>query len=98
MSDTWTLRDWIIRGLVASCISTHTLYRWYCEQASDPVDKTKFALALYETIRDRLVYPQRDVPCYEHEGMNRGRTETGWALTDAGQLLDPTLRSTHVDG
>jgi len=85
----WTTEDWIIRGLVGSHISVHTLYRWYTEHVDKPVDKQEFRTTLLKTLDRNLIYNAGHVTCYEHE---RHEREAGWALTDKGRGLDPALR------
>ncbi len=89
--DDWTVQDWILRGLVMTCITEHDLYEWYRKRATKPVDRADFNAAVADLQGNGLVYVQRQVPCHQCKGPDR---YSGLALTEAGQKLDPLTRET----
>lgn len=81
--DVWTLEDWIIRGLVMSCITADTLYRWVNER----IGVTKGAHAL-----DRDEF-ERALGALWADGFVSIHTASwGWELTDKGIERDPLHR------
>lgn len=89
-----SVHEWILRGLVASCISAHTLYRWYVEQTGrigvDSVSAPRFYAAIGTAHANGLIYVQSRVTCYEHTSHAE---ESGWSLTDAGVAAEATQRN-----
>lgn len=85
--DTWSVRNWIIRGLVMSCLADEALYDWYRLRVPEPVTFSQFLEEMESAATDGLIYVQRQVPSY----LDRGRV-VGWALTEAGMKQDPVLR------
>lgn len=81
-----TVREWILQGLVGSCISSHTLYGWYLEMTQgagyDSVGTAEFHRVLIEARDDKLVYVERAVTCYEHSDYRH--QAAGWSLTEEG--------------
>ncbi len=86
-----TTRDWILRGLAGSCISRHTLYGWYVDHCNPHTYRSDFTHEMDAAEKDGLVYVQREVPCYEHT--NGYDFEPGWALTDAGNVVERKARA-----
>ena len=90
-SNEWTTRQWILRGLKMSCISEHTLYRWYTKMVGEKaVSKEEFGAVLTEARDAHEVYVQRYVPCYEHTP-RKLEEEHGWALTVMGEEKETLL-------
>ncbi len=81
-TDYWTLRDWILRGLVMSCLSQDRLFAWYTERVRHPVGREVFDVSFARCADDGLVYVQRQVP-------GNGGWVDGWSLTERGMELEP---------
>ena len=87
--DKWTLRDWILRGLVASCLSRRRLYDWYVDNVDEPETDRRFDKTVSQLWEEGLVYIQRQVECSAHPECP-GKL-AGFSLTDRGIAAEREL-------
>lgn len=87
------MREWILRGLVMSCISSHHLHKWIVQNSNMVVPFYDFGIVLNEVRLEGLVYVQRDVTCYEcYHYMGDYPIEPGYALTSKGEAVESAHR------